>query len=111
MKKLAAILLAMSLSACENTPVIKAPFEVESVNIYNQSAEVNAGDYSIDVEFRINSINESNGYNVAYGAEIEEVTGIKVHNEDGEVLNYVLDFADVQDIKDLIEEELNAVAR
>lgn len=111
MKKLAAVLLAMSLAACENTPVIKAPFEVESVNIHNQSAEVNAGDYSIDVEFRINSINESNGYNVAYGAEIEEVTGIKVHNEDGEVKDYKLSSEDIREIKDLIKEELNAVAR
>lgn len=111
MKKLAAVLLAMSLAACNDTPVIKAPFEVESVNIHNQSAEVNAGDYVLDIEFRIISTDESNGFNVAYGAQIEEVTGIKVHNEDGEVKDYKLSSEDVQDIKDLIEEELNAVVR
>mgnify|MGYP000885569265 CR=1 FL=1 len=111
MKKLASVLLAVSLVACENTPVIKAPFNVDLVNLHNQSAEVSAGDYVLDVEFRINSTDESNGFNVAYGAEIEEVTSIKVYDENGEVEKYELSSEDAQEIKDLIEEELNGMAR
>lgn len=102
--KLALILsMAATLAACQNTPVINAPYEVESMT--SDSAVINSGDLVLEVEFDADYYKDGNGVGLSWNdIQINEVKDIKVFNEDGETENYILTSEQVSLLVDDIEE-------
>lgn len=103
--KLALILsMAATLSACQNTPVINAPYEVESMD--RDSAIVYSGDFKLEVEFDADYYKDGNGVGLSWNdIDINQVKEVKVFDEnDNETENYILTSEQVSLLVDDIEE-------
>lgn len=105
--KLALVLAAsLTLAACQNTPVINQPYEVESINKHGDSAIVYSGDYKLKVEFNADYFTDGNGVGHNWhDVEINQIEDVKVFDlNDKEVENYILQSEDVPALVDAIED-------
>lgn len=88
---------------------ITAPFKLESINVKKSFAAVETlnEQYVVEFEYVADFSTHSNSVSGHWNeVEVNEIMEPKVYDEDGLVENYYLDSRDVQQIKDIIEQEL-----
>ncbi|ENX33482.1 hypothetical protein F889_02142 [Acinetobacter colistiniresistens] len=110
----AAIAAYASFPSQQAEPVyVMAPFTFVEFEKKDQAVfETANSEYVLEVDFVSNTYHDN--YGVAGSSfsevEVQEIKDIHVYNEDGEVANYYLDNADVQEIVQVIEQELRKPA-